>query len=687
MTELKKPDMAAVLERTKIGSELDDFLIPIYECISNALHAIEDRGFSNSVKEGKIRINVSTGDDPSDFEISISDNGVGLDDVNYQHFLTPYSGHKLTRKGKGVGRFMAFKCFQDIGYQSRFLSPGVAGSRSFKFDIYRSDDEIYDEEDVTPDIDDIGCRVAYRGIKAKFAHLHSKLEGELFSSLIVSQFVSYFLENKAPSIEIDFDGTTYRGRDLYTKTFTFSQSGKISVELGGENVELDYNISRVTKGRQFKHHSLFMTAANRIVGSARNITEKVGAPHFQSADGSPYVLIAQVSGEYLDDHVDDSRTKLTISPEEIGSIVKAIGEVILQNERDEEAKIRARKARAVTSIISINPMLRIGLRGHSIAEYVSTKPNGWDEVRFVEDLSVSKHRVEKGWYKKINSFIDSHQIENKDYEAIFDNLDDIRKNSLAQYVLHRQKIIEVTDKIRGLDDVGKFKKEDVMHEIIMRRHSDTTELGVLDLNLWLIDDRLSFVSYVSSDRVTTGKGRPKGSKIADLVFYEDGLVLGEKSGSHTLIVEFKRPGRDDYAFGRKGFDPIQQVLDTAEFIRNQGEIVDLDGKSHQLRGNAPIHAFVIDDLKPSMKALLKKHDFSHTWDETGFYRYQSAYNVFIEVISYEKMIFDAKLRNATFFELLMGDLVLPETLGSEAHSEADNDESSGDLAAGRPVRA
>ena len=92
-------------------------------------------------------------------------------------------------------------------------------------------------------------------------------------------------------------------------------------------------------------------------------------------------------------------------------------------------------------------------------------------------------------------------------------------------------------------------------------------------------------------------------------------------------------------------------------MRESGQIVDLKGKNHSIRKGAKIHAYIIDDLKPKMRKLLSTYNFTESWDETGYFLFHENANVFIEAVSYDKMIQDAKLRNATFFDLLMGDIL------------------------------
>jgi hypothetical protein len=71
-------------------------------------------------------------------------------------------------------------------------------------------------------------------------------------------------------------------------------------------------------------------------------------------------------------------------------------------------------------------------------------------------------------------------------------------------------------------------------------------------NLWLLDERLAFVSYISSDRTLHGGRRQPNDKVIDIAFYDECYVAGGQGNNSVVIVEFKRPGRDDYAFGREG---------------------------------------------------------------------------------------------------------------------------------------
>ncbi|WP_299567736.1 ATP-binding protein [uncultured Sulfitobacter sp.] len=144
---LWKPDMTVVLERTNLPTTADNFLLPIYEAISNAVDGVEARHGSNIGSAGKVCIHISNLNSPNEFEAEIMDNGIGLDADNFRSFRTPFSGHKMRRNGRGFGRFIAFKVFQDVRYRSRAEGKDNTLVKNFRFDIYNQNEIRYHDGD------------------------------------------------------------------------------------------------------------------------------------------------------------------------------------------------------------------------------------------------------------------------------------------------------------------------------------------------------------------------------------------------------------------------------------------------------------------------------------------------------------------------------------------------------------
>ncbi len=91
------------------------------------------------------------------------------------------------------------------------------------------------------------------------------------------------------------------------------------------------------------------------------------------------------------------------------------------------------------------------------------------------------------------------EIDNQ-YKELTGKLDDFQKDQLAAYVLFRKMIIDLLDKKLCLNKNGKYHNEDIVHDIVFPRKTDTDTIGYENHNLWLIDELLSFHSYAASDK-------------------------------------------------------------------------------------------------------------------------------------------------------------------------------------------
>ena len=92
-------------------------LLPLFEAVMNSFQAIKEAKLPSSIP-GRVQIEVVRDDRQLDLDVPpisgfrIIDNGIGLDDSNYDSFNTAFSAHKLSRGGKGLGRFTWLKAFK-----------------------------------------------------------------------------------------------------------------------------------------------------------------------------------------------------------------------------------------------------------------------------------------------------------------------------------------------------------------------------------------------------------------------------------------------------------------------------------------------------------------------------------------------------------------------------------------------
>jgi hypothetical protein len=192
-----------------------------------------------------------------------------------------------------------------------------------------------------------------------------------------------------------------------------------------------------------------------------------------------------------------------------------------------------------------------------VKDSVEAKPNNWSSEEFVSDLAIERYRATNDLAKQIVSAAANAENYEREIKKIVEQIDESKKEALAEYVIHRRNIIALIEAARKFQGDGRHAPEDAIHDLIFKRFNDNVSLNYFEHNLWLVDDALAFMPYISSDRTLHGGRRRSGDKVTDLLFFDDSMVLGDENTTTLTVVEFKRPSRNDYAFGSEKNDPIR----------------------------------------------------------------------------------------------------------------------------------
>ncbi|QQS14645.1 MAG: hypothetical protein IPK81_11075 [Rhodospirillales bacterium] len=604
-----------------------------------------------------MRFQFTFGATSEEFSVTISDNANGLDTENFLAFRTPFTGHKLKRGGKGFGRFVAFKVYEEVYYYSKSLGAmDEVEERSFRFDVYADEEIIEMKGGVSPESTP-GCAVTFRRVKSIYQRYWEALSEERILDHLSSNFLTYLVDGRMPHTIVTIGEKDIDLRTHFMRIFKLEKSHNFNLELREQTFDFKCDISRVERGKPFNRHALMFFADNRLLGAGRNIENKIGRPAFQRSDGTEYVIIATLSGSFFDAHANQARTALEASEEEVSEIVEKACQAILTTEREQHDRIKSAQRDELVQLLTRHPLLRYGLSGTTVSDYVRSKPNNWRQENFVSDLSIQRLREERRWTTYVQSTIADKDLFQKRKNELLKRVSDTYRDALAEYIVHRKAVIEIADKLRGTSVAGTMSLEDAFHELIFPRHEDSASTKqFFQNNLLLLDERLAFASYISSDRTLHGGRRHLGDKVVDVAFYNECYVTGGQGSNSIVVVEFKRPGRNDYAFGREGSDPIRQIHDTVEHIRERKSLLTTSGKTIAIPDGTPISAIIVADIEPTLRALAKRYDFDETWDKLGLVKYHTEYDVFIEIVGFDKLISDAEKRNAAFFEILLSDL-------------------------------
>jgi hypothetical protein len=235
---------------------------------------------------------------------------------------------------------------------------------------------------------------------------------------------------------------------------------------------------------------------------------------------------------------------------------------------------------------------------------------------------------------------------------------DIKQSDLANYVSHRRVIIDLFEAAIQRQEDGKYVREDLIHTLLMPMRKDSNELLFDDSNLWLIDERLAFHDYLASDKPLsampiTGSSDGKEPDIVALNVFDNPIMVSEGAAmppASIVVIEIKKPMRNDAAQGEEK-DPIEQALGYLERIR-QGKVKTSKGRPIPGSENIPGFCYVLCDLTPAIERRCRMHDAIRTADGMGSFFYHKAYNAYVEVISFDRLVNGAKERNKAFFDKL-----------------------------------
>jgi hypothetical protein len=230
-----------------------------------------------------------------------------------------------------------------------------------------------------------------------------------------------------------------------------------------------------------------------------------------------------------------------------------------------------------------------------------------------------------------------------------EDLNEIGKSNLAKYIVHRKAVIDALEFSLEFQDSDKYALEDTVHDIIMAIRSTSDD--VQEHNLWLIDERMAYHKHLASDKSFKSVTDIDSKERPDLLVFNNPVVYGDdkRETSTAIIVEFKRPMRDNY----NGSDnPIDQVTGYVLKLRKPNQIRDERGREIHLDKRIPIYCYVICDLTSSIREVLEIRNYKPLLDNQGYIFYNDNLNTVIEVISFDKLLRDAKKRNSVLFKKL-----------------------------------
>lgn len=249
-------------------------MLPVYEAVSNAIHAIEDARVPP--RDGRITVQIDRDrqaalafeqaakrpgpDAKSDIVgFTITDNGVGFNDANMQSFLTLDSEYKASRGGRGVGRLLWLKAFDRASVESVYeITGGKRSKRSFTFDAKQGVSVPTIENDVALPR---STQVRLIGFARRFREPSPKTARVIAKNLFEHCLWYFVRPGGAPTIEVIDDDETIALDDIYGEHMIAAATAE-SIDLKGTRFDL---IHIKLSASSTRGHGIAFCAANRMV--------------------------------------------------------------------------------------------------------------------------------------------------------------------------------------------------------------------------------------------------------------------------------------------------------------------------------------------------------------------------------------------------------------------------------------
>lgn len=642
-------------------------LLPLFEAIVNSIHAIEERKQSGEHFSGKITIKIirddqmaisGMGELPAIQSFEVIDNGVGFNEPNLTSFMESDSTYKAAYGGKGVGRFSWLIAFEKAEIKSIYSENGDYVIRSFDFTPTQKDinDTLSDcppQEDNQTTISLLNCVSPYRDNLPK--------RGMTVAMRIIQHCLVYFVSSDCPQIDlIDIDGRYDLNKIFSEKIKTADNS--VNIVIGTETFELLHVKAEETT---VNGNKLYLCAHNRLV-EVKELDKYITDLDRAIYEKSGFWYVGVLRGKYLDDAVDMNRLSFNIpdggtldsmaSIVTMDQIMKAIVVEVEEFLKDYLQPISENKIKRITDYVTQKAPQFHHLLKHMPDAIANIKPNLSDDK-----LDDELHRIKREFdrataaeNKKLLEELDNGIITTDEYRERFgkqiDRITSANSAALAEYVAHRKVVLELMEyAIRRKDD-GHFQKESFLHDLIYPMRSTSDETPYNSHNLWLIDEKLAYCSYISSD---IPFGNDPKQKRTDIMVLDNPVAVSDEENRgneyETIVLfELKRPMRNDYNLSS---NPVSQLYEYVSLLRT-GKVKDKDGRLIRAGDRTKFYLYAVCDITSSMEPIIDFYDFAETPDKLGYYKYNDKMNAYIEILSYDKIINDAQKRNRILFDKL-----------------------------------
>lgn len=660
----------------EISLKPTEFLLPIFEIIINSIDSIEDSRNSN----GKIEIIVNRNKSQTKLfdegnnifpikSFTIKDNGVGFNDKNFESFKTAYTDHKMTKGGKGIGRFTVLAAFKKMVIESVFQKGKEIYERKFQFDTIKEVTPEDGSSKKSRNDREVITSVYIENYAEKFFE-KIKVSTEFIGEKIVDHCLLFYVLRNAPLMILRDD---LEGKEINLETVFkdhASIDGKaVPFKIAGNSFKIDFIKRYNIRGSHKLHYCAHKREVDYIL--LKDICSSFDSP-LEDENGK-YFLSLYLTSKLFDTKVNNLRNSIDLpkNQEEKGllnelsfeDINQKVSLILEEKYNSHIFEIEQGKLNRIHSYI-LNPKRpRIEYRHLLNRQEIFKKiPSNVSDDKLEEMLHKISFDEEKERSKKFEKLLSNTKVE--DFQEYFSSLKEIlereqefNKDKLADYIIRRKAIIKVLDRFLDWDANREYKLEEDLHNIIFPMRTTTESIPYGSHNLWLLDERLTFHSFVASDKQirTNPIVKSNSQKEPDIMIFDFPWAFSDNPDkvNSVIIFEFKRPGRT-FSGDERNID--QQVKEYFEILE-KSEAKNYKGRLLNVEKNTPKFGFIVCDMPHDLKDYLMEREGYNVTSSKTLYRFFDKVNLYIEIMSYRQLLDSAEQRHQAFFKSLGVDLI------------------------------
>jgi len=511
----------------------EGFRMCLFEALSNALYC--SRNNETIIINIKFTRQYTANDIREDKDnyiksFSITDNGVGFTDENYEKFTSVI--YKTNHEGgKGLGRMAFLKVFKDVHINSVFREGENVFSRDFKFSVDKEpEDNKKQESNELP----TQTTIRFDEIKSDFLE-NTKQSMEKYRDEILEYFYIflYFLRgnNKTFEIKLIDDCGAISETRINTQQLNLDKVSEESfslkgpVDLKGIDYFENFEILHI-KTKNLKDNNAYYVVDERSAGEIKKLN--LPPASLEDETGFVYHYHLYLKSTYFNRFLNESRTTLSIPSDGKKANVNVITEekiaaelnsriekflsyeIGILNKRNEE-KIKATLGDSENNITSNASAYMYILNDDSAKKellseikYTETAKNILTKVR------VFHEELQRKTVNQINELIEKIKKHSKDMDLdkLREEIDNLSKKvnmensvNLSSYIMYRKYVLNLFGEALDIYKNNSTQNEALFHNLLLHRGA----VNSTDSNLWLLDEMFLYFDGVSEKSIANIK--------------------------------------------------------------------------------------------------------------------------------------------------------------------------------------